>query len=48
MISSRKLFVLAPVVAAFAAGLSWSGISSVVEGGFFSEARARSGDRLRR
>jgi hypothetical protein len=43
MISSRKVIMLAVVVAAFAAGLSWNGTSSVIESSFFSEAQARVG-----
>jgi hypothetical protein len=43
MISSRKVIMLAAAVAAFAAGLSWTGTSSLVETGFFSEAQARIG-----
>jgi hypothetical protein len=43
MISSRKAILLAAAVAAFAAGLSWNGSSSVVESGFFSKAQARVG-----
>jgi len=43
MISPRKVIMLAAAVAAFAAGLSWNGTSSLVETGFFSEAQARIG-----
>jgi hypothetical protein len=43
MISSRKTIMVAAAVAAFAAGLSWNGTSSVVESTFFSEAQARIG-----
>jgi hypothetical protein len=43
MISSRKVIMLAAAVAAFAAGLSWNGTSSLVETGFVSEAEARIG-----
>ena len=43
MISSRKTFMLAAAAAAFAAGLSWNGIGSVDDSGFFSEAQARIG-----
>jgi hypothetical protein len=43
MISPRKVIVLTAAVASFAAGLSWSGSSSVVESGLFSEVQARVG-----
>ena len=43
MITSRKTIMLAAAVAAFVAGLSWNGSSSVVESAFFSEAQARIG-----
>jgi hypothetical protein len=42
MISSRKIFVLAAALAAFAAGLSWND-GSLVSNGVFSEAQARVG-----
>jgi hypothetical protein len=43
MISSRKVIILAGAVAAFAAGLSCNGTSSLVGTGVFSEAQARIG-----
>lgn len=42
MIASRKVFILAAAVAAFAAGLSWND-GSLVSNGIFSEAQARVG-----
>ncbi|MDO9294967.1 hypothetical protein [Bradyrhizobium sp.] len=43
MISFRNTIMLAAVIAAFAAGLSWNGSGRVAETGFFSEAQARIG-----
>jgi hypothetical protein len=43
MISSRKIIMLAAVVAALATGLSWNGTGRVIESVFFSEAQARVG-----
>jgi hypothetical protein len=43
MISSRKTIMVAAALAAFTAGLSWNGTSSVIESTFFSEAQARIG-----
>ena len=43
MTEARKILLGAVAVAAFAAGLSWSGPGRVVESGFFSEAAARVG-----
>jgi hypothetical protein len=42
MISSRKVFMLAAALAAFAAGMSWND-GSLVNNGIFSEAQARVG-----
>jgi hypothetical protein len=42
MISSRKVIMLAVILLALAAGLSWNG-ESVVKHGVFSEAQARVG-----
>ncbi|MBR0827554.1 hypothetical protein JQ596_18675 [Bradyrhizobium manausense] len=42
-ISSRKMFIGAAAVFAFAAGLSWNETSRVADGAFFSEAQARVG-----
>lgn len=42
MISSRKVFMVAAALAAFAAGLCWND-GNVVRNGVFSEAQARVG-----
>ena len=43
MISSRRIFMRAAAIAAFAAGLFWNDTTSFISNGFLSEAEARVG-----